>query len=172
MLSLSSSAVATEVDSSSGEPSASGTGFLSPIDAGTRAYECDTWHQDCPAGRKCIPWSDDGAASWNATRCGPIDPDAVAVGETELLEEALQISERAGLSADQRADVEYQLGRALLYAGRDLDRALTLARKSRESWKAMGDAKGGVCRGRGGAHRGDRAGAGGRAATRSGLSYG
>lgn len=78
----SSSAVATEVDSSSGEPPPSGTGFLSPIDAGSRTYECDTWYQDCPAGQKCMPWSDDGASSWNATRCVPIDPDAVAVGET------------------------------------------------------------------------------------------
>jgi tetratricopeptide (TPR) repeat protein/tRNA A-37 threonylcarbamoyl transferase component Bud32 len=59
----------------------------------------------------------------------------------ELLEEALAICERAGLSADQRADVEYQLGRALGYAGRDFDRALTMANKARESWLAMGPAK-------------------------------
>ncbi len=59
----------------------------------------------------------------------------------ELLEEALGIAERAGLSADRRADIEYQLGRALLYAGRDLDRALQLAERAAEDWRTMGPAK-------------------------------
>ncbi len=59
----------------------------------------------------------------------------------ELLEEALGITLRAGLSADQRADVEYQLGRALLYAERDHDRALQLAESAAASWRAMGPAK-------------------------------
>ena len=59
----------------------------------------------------------------------------------ELLEEALGIAVRAGLSADQRADLEFQLGRALLNSDRDLDRAMTLAEAAAAGWRAMGPAK-------------------------------
>lgn len=44
-------------------------------------FECNPITQDdCPVGEKCMPWSNNGGGSWNATRCSPIDPAAVAVG--------------------------------------------------------------------------------------------
>jgi len=43
--------------------------------------ECDPFVQDCPVGEKCMPWADDGAGVWNATRCSPVDPDPNAPGE-------------------------------------------------------------------------------------------
>ena len=47
--------------------------FLPPVDLGTgESFECNQWTQDCPAGQKCMPYSNDGGNAWNATRCSPI----------------------------------------------------------------------------------------------------
>ncbi|MEX1366527.1 MAG: hypothetical protein AB1Z98_25610 [Nannocystaceae bacterium] len=50
-----------------------------PEDGGTFDFECDMFAQDCPAGEKCMPWSNDGDPVWNATRCSPIadNPDGL-----------------------------------------------------------------------------------------------
>jgi hypothetical protein len=48
--------------------------------------ECDLWLQDCPAGEKCIAWSDDGTSSWNSVRCSPIDPALDQVGDSCTVE--------------------------------------------------------------------------------------
>jgi len=32
-------------------------------------FECDTFDDDCPPGQKCMPYNNDGGASWNATKC-------------------------------------------------------------------------------------------------------
>lgn len=46
---------------------------------------CDVFDPSCPSGQKCMPWSTDGGAGWNAWGCFPVDEDPVAVGETCLL---------------------------------------------------------------------------------------
>lgn len=43
--------------------------------------ECSIWDQDCPEGEKCMPWSNEGGPTWNATRCTPVFPKADQVGE-------------------------------------------------------------------------------------------
>lgn len=92
--------------SSSGEPGSSGT--TDGLSAGTSssggefetgiifiiepdvpvAFECDPFAQDCPVGEKCGAWANDGGSSWNATACFPIDPAAVGVGETCVVQGA------------------------------------------------------------------------------------
>ena len=37
-------------------------------DAPSGQTECSTWHQDCPAGTKCVPWASSGG-TWDATKC-------------------------------------------------------------------------------------------------------
>jgi hypothetical protein len=55
-------------------------GFLS--DMGDDPIElCSVWDQDCPEGQKCMPWSNDGQPTWNATKCVDLDPDAGQVGD-------------------------------------------------------------------------------------------
>jgi hypothetical protein len=45
-------------------------------------FECNPITQaDCPAGEKCMPWSNNGGGSWNATRCSPLDAAPVTVGD-------------------------------------------------------------------------------------------
>jgi hypothetical protein len=46
-----------------------------------RCTWCTPSLQDCPAGEKCVPWSNDGSGLYNATRCSPVPDDAAAVGE-------------------------------------------------------------------------------------------
>ncbi len=58
-----------------------GPGFIMDPDGGGLSYECDLWAQDCPAGKKCNIWGNDGGSYWNARRCTPIDPDPDAPGE-------------------------------------------------------------------------------------------
>lgn len=58
-----------------------GTGFLMEPDVGS-IHECDIWAQDCVAGHKCMPYSNDGSASWNDVRCSPVVDDPRQVGET------------------------------------------------------------------------------------------
>ena len=67
---------------SNGEPETSGgsNSFIETPDGGTVTVECDVWAQDCPAGEKCMPWSNDGTA-WNATKCTPLDPNPAQVGD-------------------------------------------------------------------------------------------
>lgn len=55
-----------------------------PSAGGTLA--CDPFTQDCPDGEKCMPWADDGGASWNATRCTPIDPNPQQLGDACMVE--------------------------------------------------------------------------------------
>ncbi|HWB80923.1 MAG TPA: serine/threonine-protein kinase [Nannocystaceae bacterium] len=91
-----------------------------------------------------------------AKRFGPDNADrAIALGalaavETsrkrpeaaiELLEEALRIMNKVGLGADQRADVEFQLARAMAMADRDLDQAMKYAEAAAANWRAAGAAK-------------------------------
>ena len=54
------------------------------------------------------------------------------------LEEALAIMERAGTAPDRRADIEYELGRALHLTGGDRDRALVLAKRAAAAWRPIG----------------------------------
>jgi len=35
--------------------------------------ECSLWDQDCPGDEKCNPYANDGGASWNSSRCAPLD---------------------------------------------------------------------------------------------------
>jgi len=48
--------------------------------------ECDVWLQNCAAGEKCMPWSDDGSGSWNSWRCSPLDPAPDQFGEDCMVE--------------------------------------------------------------------------------------
>ena len=63
------------------EGSNSDCNFLCEPDGGTRWLECSLWDQNCPPGEKCVPWANDGGASWNALRCVPIDPNPAGPGE-------------------------------------------------------------------------------------------
>lgn len=56
-------------------------GFICSHDLGDTIRECDVWAQDCPAGEKCMPWSNDGGSAWNDLRCSPIAPMPKAPGE-------------------------------------------------------------------------------------------
>lgn len=59
-----------------------GPGFIyGAPDAGSSPLECDLQKEDCPEGQKCMPWANDGTSVWNATKCVPVDPAPVAVGE-------------------------------------------------------------------------------------------
>lgn len=62
-----------------------GGGFITDPDVGSN-IECSVWDQDCPRGEKCAAWADDGGSAWNSTRCVPIDPSPVGVGETCVVE--------------------------------------------------------------------------------------
>jgi hypothetical protein len=55
-------------------------------DGGQVTIECDIWTQDCPRGEKCMPWSNDGGSTWNATRCSPLDPTPDEIGESCVVE--------------------------------------------------------------------------------------
>jgi hypothetical protein len=54
-------------------PDDPGTTFVVPQDGPVFA-DCDPWMQDCPAGEKCVPFSNDGGP-WNANRCVQIKGD-------------------------------------------------------------------------------------------------
>lgn len=56
-------------------------GFIDTPDGGGVSFECDLFAQDCPTGEKCMPWANDGGASWNATRCSPVDPNPAQAGD-------------------------------------------------------------------------------------------
>lgn len=59
-----------------------GVTFIDTPDGGGLDLECDLFEQDCPPGEKCMPYSNDGGAAWNATACFPIARDPVGYGET------------------------------------------------------------------------------------------
>jgi len=61
-------------------------GFIPDPTGGPVGMECDPIAQDCPEGEKCMPWSNDGGSAWNATRCSPIDPTPVGIGESCMVE--------------------------------------------------------------------------------------
>lgn len=63
-----------DTDDTTGEPPP-------PMCEVTSGGECNTYAQDCPEGEKCTPWASDGGATWNSTRCAPIDPRPSEVGE-------------------------------------------------------------------------------------------
>jgi hypothetical protein len=58
--------------------------FIEPPDSGW--WECTTWMQDCPPGEKCAWYDTYGQGAWNATKCVPISPNAVAPGEPCMVE--------------------------------------------------------------------------------------
>lgn len=57
-----------------------GNPFIVDVDAG-KIYECQLAGDDCPRGEKCVPYSMDGGSGWNATKCVPIHPDPVGLGD-------------------------------------------------------------------------------------------
>lgn len=67
----------------SDEPETTGASlsFIEMPDGGTVSVECDVWSQDCPSEEKCMPWSNDGTSSWNATKCTPVDANPGQVGD-------------------------------------------------------------------------------------------
>ncbi len=76
-------ATTTTDASSSGEDVESGgfpCGFICPPDF-IDPISCDTWDPHCVRGEKCMPWSNDGSSTWNATRCSGIVEDPQAVGD-------------------------------------------------------------------------------------------
>ena len=50
-------------------------------DAGSGGLVCDYFAQDCPAGQKCMPCSDDGGPEWNATCCVDVVEDPAGLDE-------------------------------------------------------------------------------------------
>lgn len=56
-----------------------------PPDAGILTG-CDPFTQDCPQGFKCTPWAPDGGATWNSTRCSPVDDMPGMVGDSCTVE--------------------------------------------------------------------------------------
>lgn len=83
-------ASSTTGDSTTGEQSSlsdpdtsdSGCSFYGgcPPDFGSTLL-CDTWVQDCPAGQKCTPFSNDGDSDPESAECFPVAPDPDAPGE-------------------------------------------------------------------------------------------
>jgi hypothetical protein len=49
-------------------------------------FECDILAQDCPAGRKCMPWANDGGMEWNATHCTRVVAMPVQHGDPCVVE--------------------------------------------------------------------------------------
>ena len=65
--------------STSGPPDTT-AGFI-PIPDVQNPEECSIFEQDCPAGQKCMPYSNDGGNAWNATKCVPIVPNPAGLYE-------------------------------------------------------------------------------------------
>lgn len=76
----SSTSTTLDVSSSSSSSNDDADFIVEPDNAGVAA-ECDIWAQDCPAGEKCMPWSDGGDDVWNATRCSPVEPSPAQPGD-------------------------------------------------------------------------------------------
>lgn len=64
-----------------------GTGGASVLPSGNNPIDdandaaCNPFAQDCPAGQKCMPYSQDGDQTWNALRCSPVAPDPKSLGD-------------------------------------------------------------------------------------------
>ncbi len=82
----------TGLSSSSEEGSDDGGGFLATSGCGAGLEDgylahcgvpppCDLLEQDCPEGRACRPWSNDGGGVWNWRRCVPVDPEPGQAGD-------------------------------------------------------------------------------------------
>lgn len=69
-----SSGAVVSTSSSSGSDGSSSTGVVFPI-------RCDTFEQDCPAGYKCNPSSNDGNLALDWTTCVPVSEEPDAIGE-------------------------------------------------------------------------------------------
>jgi hypothetical protein len=80
----SATAEGSETGNDDGEDSESGDdgSFIQNPDGGGTANECDLWAQDCPSGEKCMPWSNDGSGSWNATKCVELVANPGQPGDT------------------------------------------------------------------------------------------
>jgi hypothetical protein len=76
-----SSATGTGVATDGASDDADTSGFIVMGDAGPPAFQCELSAQDCPRAYKCTPYANDGGAVFNATRCVPLAPDPVGVGE-------------------------------------------------------------------------------------------
>jgi len=48
--------------------------------AGEEIFNCDPWAQDCPAGLKCMAYTDEGDV-FTATKCTPVAPNPGQVGD-------------------------------------------------------------------------------------------
>lgn len=55
--------------------------FIARPDLFSISFGCDVWTQDCPEGKKCMPWANDGGPAWNALHCTPLDPHPAQLGE-------------------------------------------------------------------------------------------
>jgi hypothetical protein len=42
---------------------------------------CDVWQQNCPPSYKCSPFDPAGRLAWTESRCVPVDPSPVALGD-------------------------------------------------------------------------------------------
>lgn len=73
-------------------------GFIVMPDGGGHVNECDIWKQDCPEGKKCMPYADDGGSSWNATKCSDIDAQPGQIGDECQ-------AEGSGVSGDDNCDI-------------------------------------------------------------------
>ena len=59
----------TSGSSSSGEPTGTTT-------MGGEGQACDSWAQDCDAGLKCVPYTDNDDGVWDANKCTPVGQGA------------------------------------------------------------------------------------------------
>ena len=77
---------AGEDESTDGTTSAA-TGDVCGEQTGGAECDCDTFAQDCPDGMKCMPWADDGGATWNALRCSPVVDEPAGLDEPCTVED-------------------------------------------------------------------------------------
>lgn len=80
--------VADDGDGSSGSDTGGDdmTFILKPDGGPPGVFDCDLFAQDCRAGDKCMPWANDGGASWNSTRCSPIAASPGQAGDACMVE--------------------------------------------------------------------------------------
>lgn len=78
----SSASTSTPADDTRGttDTATTGAAFVGPKPDLGGDFECSYLTQDCPAGEKCMPWSNDGPG-WDASKCVPIADDPAVEGE-------------------------------------------------------------------------------------------
>ena len=59
--------------------------------------DCDTYAQDCPAGQRCVPWTNTNERTWNGARCTEIVAQPGAVGDPCLGEGPFSGLDNCGL---------------------------------------------------------------------------